>query len=63
MYPAPPEVEARVYATLPPELYGDPNKLEWAKTQHKGKIFKAFLEGPSLNLPFTMSSYFTRHHR
>jgi gluconolactonase len=49
MFAAPPDVEARVFARLPPELDGDPARSEWASTQHKGRHFRAFLEGPSFD--------------
>lgn len=49
MFVAPPDVTARVFATLPAELDGDPEKSEWARTQHRNRRFRAFLEGPSFD--------------
>lgn len=49
MFAAPPEVEARVFATLPSKLDGDPESSEWIRHQHPGARFRAFLEGPSFD--------------
>lgn len=49
MYAAPPEVTATVFATVPDRLLVKPKSQEWLRTQHKGRTFRAFLEGPSFD--------------
>jgi len=49
MFAAPPEVVAEVFAEIPAELAGNPEKSEWLRTQHPGRGFRAFLEGPSFD--------------
>lgn len=49
MYAAPPEVTARVFAALPPELHGKAENSYWLQQQHKGRQLPAFLEGPSFD--------------
>ncbi len=49
MFAAPPEVTARVFATLPQELAGDARQSFWLQQQHKGRQLPAFFEGPSFD--------------
>lgn len=49
MFAAPPEVTADVFAKVPDDLAGDPRSSLWLRTQHPGKAFRAFLEGPSFD--------------
>lgn len=49
MFAAPPEITASVFATVPNELAGKPETSEWLRVQHRGKPFRAFLEGPSFD--------------
>ena len=49
MFAAPPEVTAEVFARLPRDLHGDPQKSEWVRVQHAGEAIPAFLEGPSFD--------------
>lgn len=49
MFAAPPEAEARVFASMPAEFDGNPDRSEWVRTQHPGRGFRAFLEGPSFD--------------
>lgn len=46
MYAAPPEMTARVFATLPKELHGQAADSYWLRQQHKGRQLPAFFEGP-----------------
>lgn len=46
MYAAPPDIIARVFATLPEELHGKAADSYWLKQQHKGRQLPAFFEGP-----------------
>ncbi len=48
MFQAPPEVTAEVFATVPETLRPEGNS-EWSRTQHGGRSFRAFLEGPSFD--------------
>src|SRR3546814_19241229 len=49
MFAAPPDVTARVFATLPKELEGDASTSYWLQQQHKGRQLPAFFEGPSFD--------------
>lgn len=44
----PPELTAEVYARVPDELT-PAGGSDWARVQHPGKQFRAFLEGPSFD--------------
>lgn len=44
----PPEIQAQVFAQVPKDLMPDGDS-EWAATQHSGRRFRAFLEGPSFD--------------
>ncbi|MEI4471064.1 SMP-30/gluconolactonase/LRE family protein [Frigidibacter sp. MR17.24] len=44
----PPEVEATVFARVP-EALAPRDSSSWARVQHGGKLFRAFLEGPSFD--------------
>lgn len=49
MYAAPPEVTARVFASLPTALHGKASESGWLQQQHKGRQLPAFFEGPSFD--------------
>lgn len=44
----PPELTAEVFARVPAELMPEQGS-DWARVQHPGKQFRAFLEGPSFD--------------